>query len=213
MKTEDEYDKEILDSSLLLNKVMKYILAFVIFAWGITWFLDKSGEFGDKFGVVTSLFSGLAFVGLIYAIGLQIQEIKLQKIELQKNRDEMKINNAELKEQNEAMKVQNFNGAFYNEISNYSQSINNLAFRHGNIDFKGVKALEAIGQLPREITKSSYIAENLIHIIVMVMKSNIEDKSFYYNSIFSRLSAPESTLLKNKISKIPDLKQIFDEYN
>ncbi|MCI1053878.1 hypothetical protein MOQ19_10200 [Stenotrophomonas maltophilia] len=48
------------------------------------------GQFGDMFGAVNSLFSGLAFAGLIYAISLQRKDLKLQRDELQMTREELK---------------------------------------------------------------------------------------------------------------------------
>lgn len=48
------------------------------------------GEFGDLFGSVNALFSGLALAGLIYAILLQREELSLQRQELQLTRDELR---------------------------------------------------------------------------------------------------------------------------
>lgn len=47
------------------------------------------GVFGDMFGVANALFSGLAFVGLVFAILLQRQELGLQRRELEETRAEM----------------------------------------------------------------------------------------------------------------------------
>lgn len=48
------------------------------------------GTFGDMFGVVNALFSGLAFVGIIYTIILQSHELSLQRQELEMTRAELK---------------------------------------------------------------------------------------------------------------------------
>lgn len=72
-----------------------FALVVVVILWLATWHLvgvvkpefingtlnfnnsnDDGGAFGDKFGFITSLFSGLAFVGLVAAIFLQQQELK-----------------------------------------------------------------------------------------------------------------------------------------
>lgn len=45
----------------------------------------KASLFGDSFGVFASLFSGLAFLGALYTIYLQGQELKLQREEMSKN--------------------------------------------------------------------------------------------------------------------------------
>ena len=65
--------------------------AGVVILWLISWALITRqfgenpmgpGEFGDMFGAVNALFSGLAFAGVILAILLQRQELKLQREEL-----------------------------------------------------------------------------------------------------------------------------------
>lgn len=47
------------------------------------------GQFGDMFGALNCLFSGLAFAGLISAIMLQKKELALQREELQLTRDQL----------------------------------------------------------------------------------------------------------------------------
>ena len=65
-----------------------------------TW--QERGQFGDLFGSVNALFSGLAFAGLIYAILLQHQELALQREELRLQRVEMAASRGELRAQVEA---------------------------------------------------------------------------------------------------------------
>lgn len=50
----------------------------------------KRGTFGDMFGGINTLFSGLAFAGVIYAIILQSKELSLQREELKLTRGELK---------------------------------------------------------------------------------------------------------------------------
>ena len=71
-------------------------LVFVIGGWIITYYslssLDKDdrGTFGDMFGGINSLFSGLAFCGIIISIIMQSEELKLQREEIKQNREELK---------------------------------------------------------------------------------------------------------------------------
>ncbi len=80
----------------------KYASLFVLFGvvialqlaagWLITTQFDSwadRGTFGDMFGTVNTLFSGLAFAGIIYAIFLQSKELSLQRQELAMTRDEL----------------------------------------------------------------------------------------------------------------------------
>lgn len=89
--------------------------------------LDKAGTFGDQFGAVNALFSGLAFAGLIYTILQQKQSlekqnnsiqqqaesleeqrksIELQREDLQNQQEELRLNRQELELTREEMKNQ-----------------------------------------------------------------------------------------------------------
>ena len=87
----------------LLIILIIFVLAFWLgnLAVGIYFFdnWDNRGQFGDLFGSINALFSGLAFLGLIYAILLQRKELSLQREELKLQREEMAGSRAELKDQ------------------------------------------------------------------------------------------------------------------
>lgn len=59
----------------------------------------EKGVFGDAFGAVNSLFSGMAFVGLIYAIIIQRHETDIAKSELEKTKDILENQNKSLEKQ------------------------------------------------------------------------------------------------------------------
>lgn len=59
------------------------------------------GQFGDIFGAVNALFSGLAFAGVIFAILLQREDLELQRQELSLTRQEL-ARTARAQEQAEA---------------------------------------------------------------------------------------------------------------
>lgn len=79
------------------------LVAAVVALWLATPFVvsrfyappTEAGSFGDLFGSINALFSGLAFAGLVYAILLQRRELELQRLELQATREEMKLARAE----------------------------------------------------------------------------------------------------------------------
>ena len=58
---------------------------------------SKIGVVGDSFGAINALFSGLAFVGLIFTIYLQKNELRLQREELRLQRNELKENREQLR--------------------------------------------------------------------------------------------------------------------
>ncbi len=59
----------------------------------------SSGEFGDHFGVLNTLFTGLAFAGLIMTIILQRKDLALQRLEMRKAIDEQKSQTKQFEEQ------------------------------------------------------------------------------------------------------------------
>ncbi|BBM87103.1 pentapeptide repeat-containing protein [Candidatus Uabimicrobium amorphum] len=69
--------------------------------------MDSAAKFGDAFGAVNALFSGLAFAGVLVALFYQRNELALQREELKLTRLEMKSGNENTKEQAEAVKKQN----------------------------------------------------------------------------------------------------------
>jgi len=86
----------------------------VILIWGLSGFFtyhyipewSDRGTFGDMFGAVNALFSGLAFAALIYTILLQREEIKMNRHEITLNRKELKKSTAAQELSQEALKEQ-----------------------------------------------------------------------------------------------------------
>jgi hypothetical protein len=74
------------------------LIGIVVGVWALSWFglsilhsdLEKRGQFGDTFGAVNALFSGLAFAILIHTMWLQKEELELQRKELKMTRRELK---------------------------------------------------------------------------------------------------------------------------
>lgn len=96
------------------KKTLFTLLFLIVFAWAISGVIiyyaasnwSDRGTIGDMFGAVNALFSGLAFVGLIYTIIMQREEIKMNLQEIEMNRKELKKSaSAQIKSQ-EALKEQ-----------------------------------------------------------------------------------------------------------
>lgn len=110
----------------------------VIAAWGLSWWLinknidcsTERGTFGDMFGAVNALFSGLAFAGLIVTLLYQKEELKLQREELAQTREELKGQREEFEEQNKTMKRQRFENTFFNMLSLQQEIVANLSYEY-----------------------------------------------------------------------------------
>ena len=96
---------------LLILVIVVIVVAFWALSW---WLLDyylddemERGAFGDKFGSINSLFSGLAFGSIIISLYFQNQDLALQKKELTDTRKEF-IN-------------QNFHTTFFNLLKTQRQ--------------------------------------------------------------------------------------------
>lgn len=110
----------------------------VIIIWWLSWLLidryinepTEQGTFGDKFGVVNALFSGLAFAGLIITLIYQKEELTLQREELKQTREELKLQRSEFAEQNKTMKRQRFENTFFNMLSLQQEIVANLSYEY-----------------------------------------------------------------------------------
>lgn len=83
-------EKEKNSLPLLIIIIVAVWLIITVVIWFVFKDWNQSGPFGDTFGAVNSLFSGLALAGIIYTIHLQKTELSLQRKELQYTREELK---------------------------------------------------------------------------------------------------------------------------
>lgn len=108
------------DNFLIITIV---VISLIIGLWLTTYFLLKDytptdrGTFGDMFGSVNALYSGLALAGIMLSILLQRSEIKLQSEELKETRREFET-------QNETLKIQRFENIFFNLLNQYHTIVN-----------------------------------------------------------------------------------------
>ncbi len=104
-----------LDQTWFAFVMLAIIAAVVVALWlkvpqhlgeGLTEPTDK-GTFGDSFGSVNALFTGLAFAGLVFSILLQQRQIRLQRADFLSQLQEMKDSRSTVIEQNKLMTAQN----------------------------------------------------------------------------------------------------------
>lgn len=229
---------------MTLKKLNSFLLpvsmfASVVFLWAIcagatlffffgptpsTWIQHLNpGEFGDLFGSINALFSGLAFAGLIYTIILQKKELSLQRDELSSTRIEIQGQKEQLEKQTIALNLQNFENTFFqllrfhNEITASLELSDQYSTKRSGRDSFGLMR-EILERKLQKVTNASNIDDkvrqayedfykdyqplighyfrNLYHLINLVDKAEmLPNKRVYTNLIRAQLSSYELVLL------------------
>ncbi len=137
----------------LIVAVVIILLAFPVyfhFVSGIYTASADRGQFGDAFGALNTLFSGLAFLGLIYAILLQREELSLQRTELSLTRDELKKSaEAQAKQAASLKATAKINGKssileYHNTMHQVARSIGNDGQYHKSEGERLVREIETL---------------------------------------------------------------------
>ncbi len=210
--------------------ILGIIFAIAIIAtWGASWYYlceypkfknwSDRGTFGDMFGAVNALFSGLAFVGVIIAILLQRQELKYQRDELKLSIKEQRDTRKEFEQQNETMLQQRFENTFFNMLELHKGIIRELKHECdegqeamltlSNI-LESEKRLLSVESISNSIILSfqkfkeryghsiDHYFRNLYNIIKFVDRTeslSLKNKKVYTNLLRSQLSDAELILL------------------
>lgn len=137
--------KEDLDSVSWLPLML--IFGLIVLAWVFTipiaqWVTglsdySKLGPFGDVFGTLNALFSGLAFAGLFYTITLQRQELSLQRKELRDTREVLASQKAEAEKQNYTLRQQSFDSTFFQLLRLHNDIVQAIDVKNGQSLLKG----------------------------------------------------------------------------
>lgn len=111
---------------------LSFVFLFVFSIWffypDLIWYLQGRspitaysglGEFGDMFGSLNTLFSGLAFSAVVVTLLLQKQQLAISQQELKLTRDEMATQSELFRIQTEAMNQQLFEGTLFQLIKFY----------------------------------------------------------------------------------------------
>ncbi len=160
------------------------------------------GQFGDAFGALNALFAGLAFAGLIIAIFLQREDIKLQSKALEKQTEEIKLQNdvldlqrqelsdtrkvledqkGQFEEQSKIMRKQSFEDTFFKLISLHHEIVNAMKVPGGQ---SGTRCLEFL-----------YTADFLQDYNRVEKLDNSKDKSEVIKIVYGHFYARQQIIL------------------
>lgn len=198
--------------------------SLLLVAYAIPEWSDR-GSFGDMFGAVGALFSGLAFVGLIVTIYVQLEQLDLHSDQLREAREELKRQKEELAAQHETLRKQRFEDTFFQLLRLHSDIVNTMdidirqggtrrgrdcfvvmynelyrEFSQANPPGEAGDGLGAINQIFQEFYHKhqadlGHYFTNLSSIVKFVNSNEIPDKNFYVNLLASELSSHELLLL------------------
>lgn len=215
--------------------VLVWIALGVIALWAGTGFLlydagkdtapwGERGTFGDMFGSINALFSGLAFAGLIFTVLLQRQELQLQRHELKLQREEIVESRKELAGQRMQLEAQSktfiqqrFEGTFFQLFPYFSRTADKAGRYSDAGDVANARILlgnevrqetaahsrfeDAVSAAYRTVLNGRHFPflsryfRTLYSVIAFVDRGLIEDRQFYANLVRSELSSHECELL------------------
>jgi hypothetical protein len=141
---------------LLLGAVF---VSWVLFG-AVIWSEDstKTGPFGDTFGVLNTLFSGMAFAAFIYTVSLQRKELKLQRDELRDTRKELQGQREQMEQQNATAAQQRFESTFFRMVDLHHSIVGAIRMQHPSINIEidtGRTALANFGEFLRQVTNKT----------------------------------------------------------
>lgn len=141
---------------------------------------DVRGQFGDLFGSVNALFSGLAFAGLVITIIQQRHDLQLQGEAI--NQSKKDIN-----QQNETMKIERFENTFFKMLEVQQSIVNDLYAADSHSEW--VKQDEPNGTFAKEIlTKDEYHGRNLFYYVFVLCNHKLANQIFPNKTSASGLS-------------------------
>jgi hypothetical protein len=115
-----------MDSRLPFRWLVLLWIAIAV-VWALSGFLlfsnEHRGTFGDMFGAVNALFTGLAFATLIYTTWMQREELALQRKELSSTRNELKGQKEQLRQQSETFALQQFENTFFSLLRTHGEIV------------------------------------------------------------------------------------------
>jgi Putative phage abortive infection protein len=105
------------------------VLVAIVVSWVIYWAFVTPFVSENKFDPLNTLFSGLAFWGVIYAILLQRNELALQRKELELTRQELRGQKEQLESQNITLKQQRFENTFFSLLNLFNNIVDSIEIR------------------------------------------------------------------------------------
>lgn len=198
-------------------KLVFAVVAIVVIALCIIYYfvlkrniedISTRGSFGDMFGAVGALFSGLAFAGVIVTMLQQREELELQRQEISQTNKELELQRKEMESQNRTIILQRFENTFFN-LLNFNITIRNgiyytlsdekltgdkAAEFHFRICSNNLDDLDYIENYIRNNGQIDYYCRNITGILKFIDQSDnmqMNEKTSYVDILLSNISFDE----------------------
>lgn len=132
--------------------------------------IGESGTFGDSFGALNALFTGLGFMGLLVTIFLQREDLKLTREELSETRQEIKI-------QSKTFQQQQFEDSFYRLLTLYKENLSTLSATKPLSDSEKIYGIEVLSVV---LARFDSACKQMSH----KFSDNLEQQEEYVYSLF-----------------------------
>lgn len=191
---------------LVISVAFPFIINFFFSDW------TKSGTFGDTFGALNALFSGLAFAGIIITILIQRSELQNQRTELQLQRTEM----AETRKE---FLLNRTTTLVYNQLERFEKCLRELTFTHNGTTYVGNDAISFLDEnkinvyKPFDKPEEEYKLEkkeSIIKLLKLYTPNKSQIEKFAHNA-YNSVSVLERLIYKTdlEITQLNELKNIF----
>lgn len=213
MEENEETDKYF---PLFLKIAIGFLIIAFIFPFVVNFFFSdwsKSGTFGDTFGALNALFSGLALAGVIVTILIQRTELKNQRIELTLQRNEMK-------ETRKEFLLNRTTSLVYNQLDRFEKALSELTIKMPNgTTVKGNDAILYLDENENPVYKpfdkpeEEYNAEMKTALIELlkIYGPNKSELNKFSHSIYTSVEVLQRLIYKTDldIEELNDLKNLF----
>lgn len=153
--------------------------------------IEKLGVFGDSFNVLTSLFTGLAFAGVIISVILQTKELKEAR--------------AEFKGQKEALQNQEFDNKFFQMLNLLNNITDNLTITSGSSIVQGKDIFRYLKNKFHNSILQAYNND--------IVNSSVKDEKFiYFKNEFDQFNNEYDTTFKYYFINLYQILKYIDTY-
>ena len=198
---------------ILLSIVMAllaFLCPFIINYFFCDW--SKSGTFGETFGALNALFSGLAIAGVIVTILIQRNELKNQRIELGLQRTEMQ-------ETRKEFLINRTTNLVYSQLDRFEKALTDFSISYNGNKYNGNDAISFLKDNDEYVIKppdksnegyNAEMKEATIKLLKLYTPNKSQIEKFAHNA-YNSVEVLKRLIYKTNldVEELNDLKHLF----